>query len=105
MIPKYALFLITALALSITVSGCSYPESQTIQGGSDSGLFISPSVPAAASVYVDNVLVGTAGEFDGANNILDVSTGSHKVAVRDGSSVLIEKTVYVGRNSILEVEP
>ena len=96
--------LILMASLTLAIAGCaSYPERNVQQGGSESALAFEDA-PEGAAVYLDNIYVGTAEMFDGVGGVLDVPPGRHLVRVEYANSILVEREVFVGRNSTLTID-
>jgi len=89
-------------ALSIGVGGCVYPTSKTEQGGVSSALSFA-GLPPTASIAIDGTVVGIAGDY--ADKVLAVSPGTHRVRVQNSGLTLVDRDVYVGRDSTVEVSP
>lgn len=98
------LTLAAVACVMAVVSACaSYPERRVTQGGSEAALAFEDA-PAGAAVYLNNIYVGTTDAFDGVNGVLDVPPGRHRVRVELGGNVLVDREVFVGRNSTLTVD-
>lgn len=89
-------------ALLLSVGGCAYPTSKTEQGGVSSSLSFA-GLPPSASISVDGAAIGMAGDY--ASKVLAVSPGTHRVVVQNGGQVLVDRDVYVGRDSTVKVSP
>lgn len=85
------------------VSACvSAPVSSVDQGGQASAI-VFVGFPTDAEAKIDGVSVGNVSEFDGKSQSLGVTPGAHLVTVTTGGNVILERKIYVGRNSTLTV--
>jgi hypothetical protein len=91
-----------AAASVLILGACAYPTSTVVQGGTSSAIYFE-SFPPTASVTVDGQYVGTVSDFDGVDQTLAVAAGTHVVRITDGPAVLLDKKVYVGRDSALKI--
>ena len=92
--------LLGALALGLTA--CTYPVSETTQGGQSSAIYFE-AFPLNAAVSVNGVVVGVIADFDGAQKTFAVPEGTNTILVRDGQRTLFDKRVFVGRNSTQKI--
>lgn len=97
---KSVRILAVCVALASAAGGCVYPATKTEQGGVSSSLSFA-GLPEAASITVDGAPVGSAGDY--ALKILAVSPGTHRVTVKSGGQTLVDRDVYVGRDSTVKV--
>jgi hypothetical protein len=86
--------------LALSLVGCVYPTSKTEQGGVSSSLSFA-GLPPSATISVDGAAIGTAADY--AAKVLAVSPGTHRVTVQNGGQVLVDRDVYVGRDSTVKV--
>ena len=54
---------------------------------------------------VDGQPAGNVGQYDGRAQKLAVPTGTHRVEVIQAGRVMLDRKVYVGRNSTLTISP
>jgi hypothetical protein len=92
--------LTACVALAVSAGGCVYPTSSTQQGGVNSSLSFA-GLPGSASISVDGAPVGTAADY--AAKVLAVAPGTHRVIVKNGGQTLVDRDVYVGRDSTVKV--
>jgi hypothetical protein len=89
-------------AASASLAACAYPRSTVEQGELPSGVYFSHA-SAEARVFIDGADAGLAATYDGRKAILPISPGRHQIAVRAGGSTLVDKPVYIGAGSRLEI--
>jgi hypothetical protein len=94
--------LVHGLSL-LLLSGCAYPMSSVMQGADGGSLFF-PRAVAGVRVFVDGTDMGEATTYDGQLNVLGVAVGPHRVALRQGGTILYDRQVYVGAASRLAIE-
>ncbi len=92
--------LAACAAIAIVGSACVYPATKTEQGGVNSSLSFA-GLPASASIIVDGAAAGVAGDY--MSKVLAVSPGTHRVTVKNGGQTLVDRDVYVGRDSTVKV--
>ncbi len=85
------LFAVAVLALA---AACVGPTTVVRTVDTRPALAIS-GAPGGTVLYVDGVLVGDPGSFDGRPNILRVEPGTHDVEIRDGARVIFAQRVFV----------
>jgi hypothetical protein len=84
----------------VLLSSCAYPVSGVVQGGENSALSFA-SLPPQAVVSVNGQVVGSA--LDYAGKVLTVAPGTHHVVVTVGGTVMVDRNIYVGRQSTVSV--
>ena len=98
---------IARVAVALTSLGllaaCAYPVSTAEQGAASSGLYF-PSAPLASRVFVDGVDAGEAATFDGKKTLLVVAPGRHRLVVRQGSTPLYDKQIYIGAGTHIAIK-
>jgi hypothetical protein len=96
---SFPVFVVCA-AIAMGASACVYPTSKTEQGGVSSSLSFA-GLPASASIVVDGSAAGMAGDYK--SKVLAVPPGTHRVTVKNGGQTLVDRDVYVGRDSTVKV--
>ena len=81
-----------APVIALLLCGCAYPTATTQQGAAQGELYF-PTAPAGATIMLDGKPAGLAASYDGRVT-LAVTPGTHRVAVTNGGSVVVDK-VYV----------
>ncbi|MAN73641.1 hypothetical protein [Henriciella sp.] len=89
---------------NLAVSSCAYPTETVTQGGSEASISFQ-GFPEGAQVVVDGQPAGNVGQYDGRAQKLAVPTGTHRVEVIQAGRVMLDRKVYVGRNSTLTISP
>ena len=89
---------------NLAVSGCAYPTETVTQGGSEASISFE-GFPSGAQIVVDGQAAGSVDQYDGRAQKLAVPTGTHKVEVMQSGRVLLDRKIYVGRNSTLTISP
>ncbi len=88
--------------LAVGISSCAYPVSETIQGSQNSAIYFE-AFPPTATVMVNGVVVGVVSDFDGVEQSLAVPEGTSAIVISDGQRTLLDKKVFVGRNSTQKI--
>jgi hypothetical protein len=95
------------LAIMVTVLGasCSYPVKTVTNGDTRASIAIIGAAKGDA-LLVDGVNYGLASEFNGEPNTLQISSGTHRLQVKNATGALIHeekffiesdlKTIYIG---------
>jgi hypothetical protein len=52
--------------------------------------------PAGSTLFIDGLQIGSATQYDGNPNVLEVLEGTHQVEIRQGGSVLYSEKTFVG---------
>jgi len=75
-------------------AGCSMPNT-VVRTVDDRPTLAIKGAPAGAILYVDNISMGDAGQYDGDPTILTVEPGTHVVRVAVGNVTIYEQKVFV----------
>jgi hypothetical protein len=81
------------LALSLSVAACALPTSTTTSGSARPTLLVK-GAPAGAILVVDGTAVGAAADFDGRSKVLALEEGAHRIEVRQGTAVIVQRSVF-----------
>ena len=104
---KKSILVVAASLVALSpafLAGCAYPTETVTQGGQTSAIIFS-GFPENANILINGRTVGETGDYDGTDQSLAVPTGTHNVVVTQGGRTLLEKRVYVGRNSTTTISP
>ena len=88
------ILLSSAFLMALAV-GCAMPRTgtQVVDGRSR---MIVKDAPKEALLYVDGVVMGQAGSFDGDPSVLLLEPGTHLVEVKAGDRLLFSQRVFLG---------
>jgi hypothetical protein len=86
--------VITLLAAAL-ISSCSLPQT-TVRSGSSQPKLIVKGAPNGSTLFVDGLQVGSATHYDGNPDVLAVLEGTHRVEIRQGTSVVYSEKAFVG---------
>lgn len=87
------------LFLAGTLAACTYP-STTVQSVDARPRLAFANASPTASLLVNDVMVGPAAAYDGKTNVLRLTSGTHKVEVRDGGRVIYSQQIYLGEDML-----
>jgi uncharacterized lipoprotein YajG len=86
---------LTILVAAAVLSACSLPQT-TVRSGSSQPNLIVKGAPKGSTLFVDDLRIGSATQYDGHPNVLAVLEGTHRVEIRRGGSVLYSEKTFVG---------
>ncbi|MGA7829134.1 MAG: hypothetical protein WCA04_15860 [Geobacteraceae bacterium] len=75
-------------------AGCSMPNT-TVRTVDDRPTLAIKGAPAGSILYIDNISIGAAGQYDGDPTVLTVEPGTHVVRVAVGKNTIYEQKVFV----------
>ena len=78
----------------LVLSACALPESRVSSGASSPTLIVI-GAPAGSTLYVDGLMMGEAGKYDGHPGVLAVREGVHQIEVRSGNAVVFREKALV----------
>lgn len=90
-------------ATAILLSACALPHSEQVSGTTRPTLQIAGAAPDAL-LYVDGVLMGQVGLYDGAHNVLKIEEGLHRVSIVRNGNVLHEEKIYASGGEKKRIE-
>lgn len=93
---------IAFLILGLMVAGCAYPTSTAIQGQDKGGIFVADA-PADARLVIDGADMGSAAQYDGKKQIVELPPGMHSVEFVTAAGT-VKKNVYVGAGAKVGVD-
>ena len=95
------------VAVALTALGwltaCAYPVSTADQGAASAGIYF-PNAPLTARVFVDGADAGEAATFDGKKTLLVMAPGRHHLVVRQASTPIYDKPIYVGSGAHIAIK-
>jgi hypothetical protein len=86
--------IIPLFALMVALGSCAMPNT-AVRTIDDRPTLAIKGAPLDAVLYVDNLPMGAASQYDGAPNTLAVEPGSHTVRITVGNQVIYEQRVFV----------
>jgi len=94
-----------AAALAALVSACALPATEVRTGAVRPALAVQ-GAPAGASLYLDGILMGEAGKYNGVAQKLLIEEGVHRVEVKQGQAVLLTQQIFAssGETSTVTVQ-
>lgn len=94
----------SVLAVAITLlSACALPHSEQVTGTTRPTLQVSGAAPDAF-LYMDGVLIGQVGQYDGSKNVLKIEEGMHCVVIVKNGNVLHEEKIYASGGEKKRIE-
>jgi hypothetical protein len=93
---------LAGLIVLASLGACAYPHTQ-IEQGADNGLLIFSSATADTRIIVDGRVAGSAGSFQ-SKNALAVRPGTHRVVLKRGTTILLDKKYYVDAGAKVVVQ-
>lgn len=96
-------FAAVALAATLLLGACAYPDTNVQQGAASSGLYFTAAA-AGTRVFIDGSDAGDATLYNGKQAVLVVPPGPHQVTLKVGQTVLYDKPVFVGAGSQIEIK-
>ncbi len=94
----YSIILIIILAAFVSGCCCGQPK-ESLKTVQNAGFVKIVADPDSADVYVDGVLTGTAREFDGRTQILQLKAGRHKIELKKEGYFPYSREMMVGAGS------
>ncbi len=86
--------------LVLTLLGaCTLPQT-TVRTGSQQPSLVIKGAPEGSIVYIDNLNMGDARQYDGKPKVLAILEGAHKVEVKQGTSSLHSERVFVSNGEV-----
>lgn len=84
-----------ALMLFLLLMGCAMPETRIQSADSRPRLAIQ-GAPENSILYVDDLMVGPANDYNGNPNILIILPGTHKISIKTSTGESIHnQTIFV----------
>lgn len=90
---KFIRMLAAAAVLSL-LAACAYPTTRTDIPDERPSLAFT-GAPNGSSVWIDNLRMGSATEFNGKDRVLTVEPGNHLVEVRFGDRIILSRRVFL----------
>ncbi len=87
--------LIPFSMLSIVIAACVYPTQRLVVPDDRPSLSVK-NAPADAVLFVDNMDMGSAAQYDGKKKVLPVERGKHRVVVKCGNTTVYSQEMYAG---------
>ncbi len=82
------------LILMTLLAGCSMPVTTVRTVESRPSISI-VDAPADAELFVDGLPAGKAAGYNGESSVLLIEPGTHRIVVRQGSTVLYDQKIFV----------
>lgn len=86
-------YFLYAIALGI-MFGCSMPAT-TVKSVDSRPKIAIEGGPKNAEVFIDGVLVGISGDFDGRPNVLTIEQGTHQIIVKEKGQIIYQQNFFV----------
>ena len=85
---------LAVIGLVTLLAACAYPTERTAIPDERPSLAFTDA-PAGSTVWIDNLRMGMAADFNGVDRVLVVEPGNHQVEVRLGDRVLLSERVFL----------
>lgn len=97
---------IAATFLALSLTACALPETGVHTGSPRPTIFITGAV-GGMELYIDNLKVGSADEYNGNPKVLVVEEGVHIVQIRKGDLIVHSEKTFVsnGESRAITVNP
>ncbi len=82
------------LALVLTLCSCSMP-STAVRTVDDRPTLAFKGAPEGALVYIDNINMGQAADYNGEQKVMTIEPGTHTVRVTLNNEVIYEQRIFV----------
>lgn len=89
-----SLFLPVALSCILLLGGCASPNT-TVRTADDRPALAFQDAPKDALLFVDELSMGPANQYNGRPKVLMIEPGMHNVRVTVNSKILFEQRVFV----------
>ena len=84
----------TMITLMLILAGCSMPSTTVRTVDSRPGISIA-GAPDDAILLVDGLESGRASSYNGKPNLLLIQPGTHRIVVKQGSTILYDQQIFV----------
>ncbi len=82
------------LLLSILLFACVYPT-ESVQQGAERPTLVIRGASASSMLYVDDLGLGKANQYNGKPNKLLIETGRHNIKIMDNGAVIYTEDIFV----------
>jgi hypothetical protein len=87
---------ICLLFVAAFLTACALPETSVKTGNPRPAIYVQ-GAPQDTLLFIDGLLMGASGDFNGAPKTLLVEEGVHLVEIRRGNAVLHTEKVFVSK--------
>lgn len=96
-------FLLVTIMAAALATGCVHYPKTNVRVTDDRPSISVTGAPADASVYVDGLFMGTAGDYDGRKKVLQLESGTHEIEIKSGGATVYSETVYLGEGTTKDI--
>jgi hypothetical protein len=89
-------YILTIILAAFLISSCCGMPKTSVSTISNAGFVKITASPEDADVYIDGTRVGTAMEYDGRKQVLELESGKHKIEIKKEGYHSYSREVMVG---------
>lgn len=90
---------ILALFSILLMSACTYPQTKT-ETLEDPPTLVFAGASSSATIYLDDLMIGLAHDYNGEPNSLIVPRGTHMLEIRENGATILAEKIFVSDGSV-----